>query len=81
MKIEGIPLPSGPKVFLGNFFHVREDKPRASGKKSRNFVSAVSGGGGVLNKFLYGEAPPIVPALPFHMLFLRKKVPLSYTFC
>ena len=35
----------------------------------------------IFYKFLYGEAPPIVPALPFHMLFLRKKVPLSYTFC
>ena len=46
MKIEGIPLPSGPKVFLGNFFHVREDKPRASGKKSRNSFPLFLEGGG-----------------------------------
>ena len=36
------------------------------------------GGGGTLNKCLYGEAPPegSTPYIPF----FTKKVPLSYTF-
>ena len=39
------------------------------------------GGGGVLNKFLNGEAPPPGPTpYPFIYHFFTKKVPLSYTF-
>ena len=39
------------------------------------------GGGGVLDKFLYGEAPPRGPTPLFlHIQFFTKKVPLSYTF-
>ena len=35
---------------------------------------------GVLNKFLYGEAPPRRSnPLPFYMSFFTKKVPLLYT--
>ena len=38
-------------------------------------------GGGVLEKFLYGEAPPRGPTPLFlHIQFFTKKVPLSYTF-
>ena len=36
---------------------------------------------GVLNKFLYGEAPPRGPTpLPFYIPFFTKEVLLSYTF-
>ena len=36
---------------------------------------------GALNKFLYGEAPPLGPdPLAFYIPFLTEKVPLSYTF-
>ena len=40
------------------------------------------GGGGagwVVNKFLYGEAPPEVQPLPFYIPFFTKKVPLRIT--
>ena len=39
------------------------------------------GGGGVLNKFSYGEAPPRGPTpYPLKYHFSMNKVPLSYTF-
>ena len=38
-------------------------------------------GGWVVNKFLYGKAPPEVQPLPFYIPFSTKKVPLSYNFC
>lgn len=34
----------------------------------------------VLNKILYGESPPEVQYLPFYILLLTEKRPLSYTF-
>ena len=38
-------------------------------------------GGGVLDKCLYGEAPPRGPTPLFlHIQFFTKNVPLSYTF-
>ena len=45
------------------------------------FLCLYPGGGGVLNKFLYEEAPPVCPTpYPFYIPFFAKKVPLSYTF-
>ena len=40
------------------------------------------GGGGELNKVLYGEAPSQgpTPYPQFYIPFLKEKVPLSYTF-
>ena len=42
----------------------------------------VPGGGGVLKKVLYGEAPPRGPTpYPFiYHFFFSEKAPLSYTF-
>lgn len=51
--------------------------------ESGSFVRGSTRGGaaGVLDKFLYGEAPPRSPTPLFlHIQFFTKKVPLSYTF-
>ena len=48
--------------------------PFATLASSRSTTIQARGGGGALNKFLYGEAPPRGPdPLPFYMPFLTKK--------
>ena len=58
---------------------LRVFKMAATVYETNNFAR---GGGGVLNKFLFGEAPPRGSTpYPFVYHFFTKKVPLSHTFC
>ena len=50
-----------------------------SGVRKNGYIPG--GEGWVVNKFLFGEAPPEVQPLPFYIPFFTKKVPLSYNFC
>ena len=48
----------------------------------QTYTEGSGGGGGTLNKVLYGEAPSQGPSPypQFFIPFLKEKVPLSYTF-
>ena len=84
---EGVFL-SGPEVVDNKERHAELCKrfPEATaiemeGEGKSLTISQGGGGGGLLNKFLYGKAPPRAPNLyPFRYTIFDRKGTLSYTF-
>ena len=65
--------------YLHSFFYREWRNPT---RRARRFLvgPCKTETGGLLNKVLYGEAPPRGPNPNPYIPFLREKVPLSYTF-